>query len=64
MGSLTVDILLIGGLWLDPSAWDEVAAALEELGHRPLPVALPGQGDGQTSATLPLYLTNHRGIGP
>ncbi|MEU5861224.1 alpha/beta hydrolase [Nonomuraea sp. NPDC047529] len=47
-----MDILLIGGLWLDASAWDEVASAIEALGHRPVPVALPGQGDGTTSATL------------
>jgi pimeloyl-ACP methyl ester carboxylesterase len=47
-----MDILLIGGLWLDPSAWDDVVPELEALGHRPVPVALPGQGDGSTSATL------------
>ena len=47
-----MDILLIGGLWLDASAWDEVVLALEKLGHRPVAVALPGQGDGRTSATL------------
>ena len=47
-----MDIVLIAGLWLDGSAWDEVAPALEELGHRPVPVTLPGQGDGSASATL------------
>jgi len=47
-----MDILLIGGLWLDGSAWDDVVPELEALGHRPVPVALPGQGDGSTSATL------------
>ncbi|MFI6183214.1 alpha/beta fold hydrolase [Nonomuraea sp. NPDC051191] len=47
-----MDILLIGGLWLDASAWDEVASAIEALGHRPVPVALPGQGDGAAPATL------------
>lgn len=47
-----MDILLIGGLWLDTSAWDRVVPELEALGHRPVPVALPGQGDGSTSATL------------
>ncbi|CAM5669083.1 Esterase OS=Streptomyces griseorubiginosus OX=67304 GN=AQJ54_33745 PE=4 SV=1 [Streptomyces griseorubiginosus] len=30
-----MDILLIAGLWLDGSAWDDVVPALEELGHRP-----------------------------
>jgi pimeloyl-ACP methyl ester carboxylesterase len=47
-----VDIVLIGGLWLQESAWAGVAGRLAELGHRPVPVALPGQGDGSTSATL------------
>jgi pimeloyl-ACP methyl ester carboxylesterase len=47
-----MDILLIGGLWLDGSAWDGVVPALEDLGHRPVALTLPGQGDGSTSATL------------
>jgi pimeloyl-ACP methyl ester carboxylesterase len=47
-----VDILLIAGLWLDASVWDNVAAHLEGRGHRAVPVTLPGQGDGNTSATL------------
>lgn len=47
-----MDILLIGGLWLDTSAWDDVVPELEALGHRAMPVALPGQGDGSTTATL------------
>lgn len=47
-----MDILLIAGLWLDRSAWDEVVPALEALGHHPVPLTLPGQGDGSTSATL------------
>ncbi|RSM85809.1 alpha/beta hydrolase [Kibdelosporangium aridum] len=47
-----MDILLVGGLWLDGTAWDEVVPVLEELGHRPVALTLPGQGDGSTSATL------------
>ncbi|MDP9847689.1 alpha/beta fold hydrolase [Streptosporangium lutulentum] len=47
-----MDILLIAGLWLDGSAWNEVVPTLEALGHRPVPLTLPGQGDGSTSATL------------
>ena len=48
-----MDIVLIAGLWLDGSTvWDDVAAHLEARGHRCLPVTLPGQGDGNTSATL------------
>ncbi len=47
-----MDIVLIAGLWLDGSAWDDVTPALEDLGHRPVPLTLPGQGDGSASATL------------
>jgi pimeloyl-ACP methyl ester carboxylesterase len=47
-----MDIILIAGLWLDGSAWDDVVPALRELGHRPVPLTLPGQGDGRASATL------------
>ncbi len=47
-----MDILLIAGLWLDGSAWDDVVPALVSLGHRPVPVTLPGQGLGSASATL------------
>jgi len=47
-----MDIVLIAGLWLDASVWDEVATQLEARGHRAVPVTLPGQGDGNTTATL------------
>src|SRR5262245_41805000 len=49
---LIMDIVLIAGLWLDGSVWGDVAAALDRLGHHPMPVTLPGQGDGLASATL------------
>jgi pimeloyl-ACP methyl ester carboxylesterase len=39
-------------LWLDGSVWRDVARALEADGHRAVPITLPGQGDGNTSATL------------
>ena len=47
-----MDILLIAGLWLDGSVWDNVAAGLNARGHRAVPVTLPGQGDGNAHATL------------
>ncbi|GGT02189.1 alpha/beta fold hydrolase [Streptomyces chromofuscus] len=47
-----MDILLVGGLWLTGSVWGRVVPALESLGHRPVPLTLPGQGDGSASATL------------
>lgn len=49
---MIMDILLIAGLWLDGSAWDEVVPALRALGHRPVALTLPGQGDGTAAATL------------
>lgn len=47
-----MDILLIAGLWLDAAAWGEVVSELESLRHSAVPLTLPGQGDGATSATL------------
>ena len=46
-----MDIVLIAGMWLDGSAWDAVVPELEKLGHHPVALTLPGQGDGSTSAT-------------
>ena len=46
-----MDLVLIAGMWLDGSAWDGVVPELERLGHRPVPLTLPGQGDGNTDAT-------------
>ena len=46
-----MDIVLIPGLWLDGSAWDDVLPELEKLGHRGIPVTLPGQGDGASTAS-------------
>jgi pimeloyl-ACP methyl ester carboxylesterase len=47
-----MDVILLAGLWLDGSAWEDVVPGLETRGHRPVPLTLPGQGDGSTSATL------------
>ena len=46
-----MDIVLIAGMWLDGSAWGDVVPKLEKLGHHPIPLTLPGQGDGNTDAT-------------
>lgn len=40
--------VLAGGLWMPPSVWDPVVPLLEGAA----PVTLPGQGDGDTGATL------------
>ncbi len=46
-----MDIVLIAGMWLDAAAWHDVVPELESLGHRPVALTLPGQGDGNTTAT-------------
>ena len=40
-----MDIVLIAGMWLDGSAWDDVVPELEKLGHRPVATdaARPGR---------------------
>jgi pimeloyl-ACP methyl ester carboxylesterase len=37
-----VDIVLIPGLWLDGSSWDEVIPSLQQAGHRTHALTLPG----------------------
>lgn len=37
-----MDIILIPGLWLDASSWNEVVPALESAGHRVHALTLPG----------------------
>jgi pimeloyl-ACP methyl ester carboxylesterase len=37
-----MDIILITGLWLDGSSWDQVVPALEQAGHRTHALTLPG----------------------
>lgn len=47
-----MDILLIAGLWLDGAAWDDVVPTLTELGHRPVPLTLPGSTLEDQAAAL------------
>ena len=47
-----MEILLIAGLWLDVSAWDDVMPRLRDLGHQPVALLLPGQGVPPATATL------------
>jgi len=39
-----MDILLIPGLWLDASSWNDVLPTLQDAGHRPVPLTMPGLG--------------------
>lgn len=41
-----MDVILVPGLWLDASSWDDITPALEAAGHRPHPVTLPGPAVG------------------
>ena len=51
-----MDILLIGGLWLDASTWRDVVPGIEARGHRAVPVELPQERsatlDDQVAAVL------------
>src|SRR5215472_14192504 len=37
-----MDIILIPGLWLDASSWDDIVPVLRQAGHRPHALTLPG----------------------
>lgn len=37
-----MDIVLVPGMWLDASSWEEVVPVLEDAGHRAHPITLPG----------------------
>jgi pimeloyl-ACP methyl ester carboxylesterase len=39
-----MDIILVPGLWLDASSWDDVTPALERAGHAVQPLTMPGVG--------------------
>ncbi|MDQ7991616.1 MAG: alpha/beta fold hydrolase [Propionicimonas sp.] len=48
-----MDIILIPGLWLDGSSWEDVAPTLERAGHHVHALTLPGLGaDGAASGTI------------
>jgi pimeloyl-ACP methyl ester carboxylesterase len=48
-----MDIILIPGLWLDASSWDDVLPTLRRAGHRVHPLTMPGLGaDASASAEI------------
>lgn len=46
-----MDILLIPGLWLNASAWDDVVPALDAAGHRAYALTLPGMASPDDDRT-------------
>ena len=74
-----MDIILIPGLWLTASSWDDVVPALRDAGHTPHPLTLPGVGAPESDVGLadwvdavvaevdsidgPLVLVGHSGGG-
>lgn len=49
---LGMNIVLVPGMWQSGSVWEAVAARLMRSGHRVTTLTLPGQGDGNLSASL------------
>lgn len=39
-----MDIILVPGLWLDASSWDDVVPVLHAAGHHTYPLTMPGTG--------------------
>jgi len=52
-----MDIVLIAGLWMPATVWDETATELDTLGHRAIPLELPGVDEPTASASLDDQLT-------
>jgi pimeloyl-ACP methyl ester carboxylesterase len=53
-----MDIILIPGLWLDGSSWDDVVPILEQAGHRAHPMTLPGM-DSKDADRSAITLRDH-----
>ncbi|KTR76772.1 hydrolase [Microbacterium oxydans] len=46
-----MDIILIPGLWLDASSWEDVIPSLEAAGHRAHPLTMPGLGEPASASS-------------
>lgn len=47
-----MDIILIPGLWLTASSWDDVVPALRDAEHTPHPLTMPGVGEPASGVRL------------
>jgi pimeloyl-ACP methyl ester carboxylesterase len=46
-----MEIILVPGLWLDASSWEDVTPALERAGHTVRPLTMPGVGAPATESS-------------
>lgn len=46
-----MDVILIPGLWLDASSWEEVGEALTAAGHTPHALTMPGVGEAEQQSS-------------
>jgi pimeloyl-ACP methyl ester carboxylesterase len=53
-----MDVVLIPGLWLDGSSWDEVTPSLKQAGHRTYSLTLPGM-ESKDADRSKITLRNH-----
>lgn len=53
-----MDIVLVPGLWLDASSWDEVVPVVEQAGHTAHPLTLPGM-DSRDADRSTITLRDH-----
>ena len=51
-------VILIPGFWLDASSWDDVVPGLEQAGHHPHPLTLPGL-ESRTADRAGITLRDH-----
>jgi len=55
---MSMDIILIPGLWLDGSSWEKVVPVLAQVGHRTHPLTLPGM-ESQDADRSGITLRDH-----
>lgn len=46
---ILMDVILVPGLWLDASSWDDILPALRAAGHTPMALTMPGVGAAESA---------------